>query len=80
MVSYCCTQNVENIIRLHNKKLINSSNHHAEQSQPGKKIDYPSEQKCRTENIIYKCHCTKSDQIRTYITPHLDTIHAVCVV
>ena len=27
-VSYCCTQNVENIIKSHNKKLINSSNHH----------------------------------------------------
>ena len=27
-VSYCCTQNVGNIIRSHNKKLINSSNHH----------------------------------------------------
>ena len=27
-VSYCCTQNVGNIIKSHNKKLINSSNHH----------------------------------------------------
>ena len=26
-VSYCCTQNVGNIIKSHNKKLINSSNH-----------------------------------------------------
>ena len=27
-VSYCCTQNVGNIIKSHKKKLINSSNHH----------------------------------------------------
>ena len=27
-VSYCCTQNVGNIIKSNNKKLINSSNHH----------------------------------------------------
>ena len=26
-VSYCCTQNAGNIIKSHNKKLINSSNH-----------------------------------------------------
>ena len=28
-VSYCSTQNVKNIIRSHNKKMINCSNHHA---------------------------------------------------
>ena len=29
-VSYSCTQNVGNITKSHNKKLINSSNHHAQ--------------------------------------------------
>ena len=29
-VSYCCTQNVGNIIKSHNKKVINSSNHYAQ--------------------------------------------------
>ena len=28
-VSYCCTQNVGNINKSHNKRLINLSNHHA---------------------------------------------------
>ena len=54
-VSYCCTQNVGNIIKSRNKKLINSSNHHAQPCNCTKKEDCPLEEKCRTENIIYKC-------------------------
>ena len=54
-VSYCCTQNVGNITKSHNKKLINSSNNHAQPCNCRKKGDYPLEGKCRTENIIYKC-------------------------
>ena len=41
-VSYCCTQNVGNIIKLHNKKLINSSNHHEQPCNCRKKEDFPS--------------------------------------
>ena len=52
-VSYCCTQNVGNIINSHNKKLINSSNHHEQPFNYRKKKDCPFEGKCRTENIIY---------------------------
>ena len=54
-VSYCCTQNVGNIIKSHNKKLINSNNHHAQPCNCRKEEDCPLEGKCRTENIIYKC-------------------------
>ena len=36
-VSYCCTQNVGNIIKSHNKKLINSSNHHEQSCNCRKK-------------------------------------------
>ena len=53
-VSYCCTQNVGNI-KSHNKKFINSSNHHEQPCNCRKKEDCPLEGKCRTENIIYKC-------------------------
>ena len=59
-VSYCCTQNVENIIKSHNKKLINSSNHHEQPCNCRKKEDCPLEGKCRTENIIYKCIASTS--------------------
>ena len=46
-VSYCCAQSVGNIIKSHNKKLINnSSNYHGQPCNC---------RKCRTENITYKC-------------------------
>ena len=45
-----------NIIKSHNKKLINSSNHHAQPCNCRKKEDCPlGGSRCRTENIIYKC-------------------------
>ena len=59
-VSNCCTQNVGNIIKSHNKKLINSSNHHEQPCNCRKKEDCPLEGKCRTENIIYKCIASTS--------------------
>ena len=59
-VGYCCTQNVGNIIESHNKKLNNSSNHHAQSCNCRKKEDCPLEGKCRTENIIYKCTASTS--------------------
>ena len=49
-----------NIIRSHNKKLINSSNHHEQPCDCRKTEDYPLEGKSRTENIIYKCIASRS--------------------
>ena len=66
-VSYCCTKNVRNIIKSHNKKLINSSNHHAQQCNCRTKEDCPLERKCRTEIIIYKCIISTSG--------HLDKVY-----
>ena len=54
-VGYRCTQNVENMIKSHNKKLINSSNHHEQPCSSRKREDCPLVGKCRTENITYKC-------------------------
>ena len=54
-VSYCCTQNVGNITKPHNKKLISSSKHHAQPCNCRKKEDCPLEGKIRTKNIIYIC-------------------------
>ena len=44
-----------NIIKSHNKELINSSNHHAQPCNGRKREDCPFEEECRTENIFYKC-------------------------
>ena len=48
------------VINSHNKKLINSSNHHEQPWNSRKKEDCPLEGKCRTENIIYKCIASTS--------------------
>ena len=49
-----------NIIKSHNKKLINSSNHLEQTCNCRKKEDCLLEGKCRTENIIYKCITSRS--------------------
>ena len=58
---------MKNIIKSHNKKLINSNNHHAQSCSCIKKEDWPLEGKCRTENLIYKCIVSTS--------AHPDTVY-----
>ena len=45
---------MRDIIKSNNRKLINSSNHHAQPWKCRKKEYFPLEEKCETENIIYK--------------------------
>ena len=54
-MSYYCTQNVANIIKSHNKKLINTSIKNTPPCNCRKKHECPLDGKCRTENIVYKC-------------------------
>ena len=54
-VSYCCTQNVASIIKSHNKKLINTSIKNTLPCDCRKKHVCPLDDKCRAENILYKC-------------------------
>ena len=51
-LSYCCTQDVGNIIKSRNKELINSSNHHAQPWKCRKNKDCLLEAKCRNENNL----------------------------
>ena len=53
-VSYCCTQNVGNIIESHKNKPTNSSNYHAQPYKFRKKGGCAMEAKRRTKNIVYK--------------------------
>ena len=54
--SYCCTQNAAStIIKLHNKKLINTSMKKILPCNCRKKYECPLDGKCRAENIVYKC-------------------------
>ena len=54
-VSYCCTQNLGNITKSHNKKLINSNNQIILPCNCRKKEDCPLEGKFRVNDVIYKC-------------------------
>ena len=49
-----------NITKSQNKKLISSSNHHAQPCNCRKKEDCSLEGKFRTENIIYICTLSTS--------------------
>ena len=67
-VSYCCTHNAGNIIKSHNKKLVDSSKHHAQPCSCWKQEDCPLERKCRSENIIHKCiFSTSGDPDKVYL-------------
>ena len=54
-VSYSCTQNVDSIIKSHNKKLINTSIKSTLPCNCRKKHECPLDGKYRAENIVYKC-------------------------
>ena len=54
-VSYCSTENVANIIKSHNKKLINTSIKNTLPCNCRKKHECLLDDKCRDENIVYKC-------------------------
>ena len=54
-MSYCCTQNWDNIIKLHNKKPISSNNHIILLCNCRRKEKCSLEGKCRVNNRVYKC-------------------------
>ena len=54
-MSYCCTQNLNNIIKSPNKKRISSNNQIILPGNFRKKEECPLEGKCRANDIIYKC-------------------------
>ena len=54
-LSYCCTQNLGNIIKSHNKKLISSNNQVILPCNCRKKKECQLEGKCKANDIIYKC-------------------------
>ena len=54
-VNYCYTQNLGNIIKSHNKKLISSNDQIILPFNCRKKEERPLEEKCIANNIVYKC-------------------------
>ena len=54
-VSYCCTQNLGNIIKSHNKKLISSNNQIILPFNCRRKEECPLQGKCGTNDVVYNC-------------------------
>ena len=54
-MSYCCTQNVGNIVKLDNKKLISSNNQIILPCNYRRKEECPLEGKYRANDVVYKC-------------------------
>ena len=54
-VRYCCTQNLGNITKLHNKKLISSNNQLTLPCNCRKKEKCPLEAECRANDVVCKC-------------------------
>ena len=56
-VNYSCTPNVGSIIKLHNEKLTNAETS-KQKIVSRKKEECPLKNKCRSNDIIYKCVVT----------------------
>ena len=54
-MSYCCTQNLGKIIKLHNKKLITSNNQIILTCNCVRKEECLLEGKCRANDVVCKC-------------------------
>ena len=60
-MSFCCTQNLGNIIKSHNKKLISSNNQITLPCNCRRKKECPLEGKCRANDVVYKCIASATD-------------------
>jgi hypothetical protein len=62
-VSYSCTENIEKIIKNHNRKILSPKVERIQQEcNCRNKLDCPMNGKCRFKNVIYKCIVTAKNQ------------------
>ena len=54
-VSYSCTQNISQIIKVHHKKVTQIKRHHQLEHNCCIKTKCPLNDNCRKEDVIYKC-------------------------
>ena len=55
MVSYCCTENLSSIIKVHNKKATIEKITQKDECKCRNKNSCPLDGNCQASNIIYKC-------------------------
>ena len=66
-VSYSCTQNMSQIIKGHNKKIIQNEKQGTLDCNCRVKTDCPLNGGCRKESVIYKCTATTCDSKKVYL-------------
>ena len=66
-VSYTCTQNMSQIIKGHNKKIIQEEKQEALDCNCRVKTDFPLNGGCRKERVIYKCTATTCDSKKVFL-------------
>ena len=66
-VSYSCTQNISQIIKGHNKKIVKKETQETLDYNCRFKADCPLNGDCRKESVIYKCRATTCDSKELYL-------------
>ena len=57
-VSYGCTKNIDQIIKSHNKDILNRNNHNSQKCNCQRKQECPLNGNCMVENVVYTAHVT----------------------
>ena len=66
-VSYSCTQNMSQIIKGHNKKIVQKETQETLECNCRVKTDCPLNGDCRKESVIYKCTATTNNSKNVYL-------------
>ena len=66
-VSNSCTQNMSQIIKRHNKKIVQKETQETLDLHCRVKTDCPVNDDCRKESVTYKCTATTCDLKKVYI-------------
>ena len=66
-VSYSCMNNMSNIIKGHNKKVISKPHDQIPKCNCRRKTQCPMERNCQVNNIIYKCDITRPLPKKVYL-------------
>ena len=66
-ISYSCMNNMSNIIKGHNKKVISKPHDQRPKCNCRKKAECPMEGNCQVNNVIYKCDVTRPLPKKVYL-------------
>ena len=65
-ISYSCMDNMETIVKAHNKNVTTKNTHQEDKCNCRRKQDCPLPGKCTTKNIVYQATVTTTDKNKIY--------------